>query len=214
MLPSVDYPTVAGSGVTEDQLQGLGLDMADMDAETLALIKEIQRAEHEEENMRDTQRRRQLEADEELARKEQQSERDVWQSLQDSQLANRQRAQEQIDADEQEAVSSPHPMWRYADQCSVESRPMNDAWRANVSLKKLAGHGCSTKENWSWTASGAGNLLRIEDNERSIGSLRRSRINKVLLPMAAIPQIQGRCVQCQRRTTGGHLVRLSSITRG
>jgi mitogen-activated protein kinase kinase kinase len=84
---------------------GLGLQLDDdMDPETRALIEQFQREEEEARQVVE-ERRRQEEADAEFARKEQQSERDVWQMMQQMQLEQRRREQEQIEQDERQAVS-------------------------------------------------------------------------------------------------------------
>jgi len=83
---------------------GLGLSMGqdqDMDAETRALIAQLQAQEEEE----IAARRRQLEADEDFARKEQQTERDVWRVMQELEATNSRTRREQIEQDELRAVS-------------------------------------------------------------------------------------------------------------
>lgn len=72
-----------------------------MDAATKALIESMQKEETEKEE----RRKRQLEADEELARREQQSERDVWEMMQELEAENETRRRAQIEQDEIRAVS-------------------------------------------------------------------------------------------------------------
>ncbi|ORX33974.1 hypothetical protein BD324DRAFT_637857 [Kockovaella imperatae] len=71
----------------------------DMDDETRKLIAQLQR---EEEDQTDA-RRRQLEADEELARREQRAERDVWEAMQEMELENARQRTAQIEEDERRA---------------------------------------------------------------------------------------------------------------
>jgi mitogen-activated protein kinase kinase kinase len=75
-----------------------------MDPETRALIAQMQR---EDEIARQQAQARQAQelADERFARNEQQQERDVWQAMQAMQLESRRQQQEQIELDEQRAVS-------------------------------------------------------------------------------------------------------------
>lgn len=73
-----------------------------MDPATKALIESMQKEETEKEE----RRKRQLEADEELARREQQSERDVWEMMQELEAENETRRRAQIEQDEIRAVSS------------------------------------------------------------------------------------------------------------
>lgn len=86
----------------------LGLDMGGeddgMDAATRELIAQLQR-EDEEERVREEARLNQLRADEELARKEQQSEAQEWQALQEEQEVRNRVQREQYLRDEQRAVS-------------------------------------------------------------------------------------------------------------
>lgn len=90
----------------EQGSQGLGLTLDDdIDPETRALIEQFQREEQEAQK-KEEERRRQLEADEELAKREQQSERELWEMMQQMQKEQRQREQAQIAEDEARAVSS------------------------------------------------------------------------------------------------------------
>ena len=75
-----------------------------MDPETAALIAQLQ-LEDQEERAREDERRRQLQADEELARKEQQSEAQEWQSMQHEQEQRARLQRDQIARDESRAVS-------------------------------------------------------------------------------------------------------------
>lgn len=77
----------------------------DIDPETRALIEQFQREEQEAQK-KEEERRRQLEADEELAKREQQSERELWEMMQQMQKEQRQREQAQIAEDEARAVSN------------------------------------------------------------------------------------------------------------
>lgn len=85
----------------------LGLDVQSgsdgMDQATRDLIAQLQR-EDEEEAMREEARRRQLQADEELARKEQQSEAQEWHALQEEQEIRARQQRDQIIRDEHRAV--------------------------------------------------------------------------------------------------------------
>lgn len=90
-----------------------------MDPGTRALIEQFQREEEDARREAERKRLRQLEADGELARKEQQSERDVWQYMQRMQLEERRRQQEQIVRDESRAVSS-LPCTRF---CIIQGLP-------------------------------------------------------------------------------------------
>jgi biotin operon repressor len=84
---------------------GMGMGMDDgMDDATRALIESIQK-EDEDARRQQQARRQQMEADEKLAREAQQSERDVWQAMQQLELEGNRRRQEQIERDEQRAVS-------------------------------------------------------------------------------------------------------------
>lgn len=90
-------------GAGSSRASGLGLNIVqDMDEGTRALIASIQAQEEAE----TAARRRQLAADEELARREQQSERDVWEMMQEIELRNSRTRREQIEQDERRAVSS------------------------------------------------------------------------------------------------------------
>lgn len=90
----------------EQGSQGLGLSLDDdIDPETRALIEQFQREEQEAQR-KEEERKRQLEADEELAKREQQSERELWEMMQQMQKEQRQREQAQIAEDEARAVST------------------------------------------------------------------------------------------------------------
>ncbi|WVF69666.1 hypothetical protein IAT40_004445 [Kwoniella sp. CBS 6097] len=96
-------PFMANAGPSRPTNAGLGLSLDDdMDPETRALIEQLQREEQEAE-AQEVERRRQLQLDEEFARKEQQSERDIWRMMQQMQEEQRQREQAQIAEDEARA---------------------------------------------------------------------------------------------------------------
>jgi len=96
--------TIASSSSTSSNW-GLGLETHDeMDPETAALIAQLQ-LEDQEERAREDERRRQLQADEELARKEQQSEAQEWQAMQHEQEQRARLQRDQIARDESRAVS-------------------------------------------------------------------------------------------------------------
>lgn len=104
--PTRAPPSNAVAGPSRQAQAGLGLQLDDdMDPGTRALIEQFQREEEEALKVQQ-ERQKQLAADEELARKEQQSERDVWQMMQQMQLEQRRREQEQIEQDERQAVST------------------------------------------------------------------------------------------------------------
>ena len=84
---------------------GLEFLAEDPDEETRKLIAQFQREEEEEVMRAETRRIQQLEADEVMARREQQSEREVWHMMQQMQLETRRRQQEQIEQDALRAVS-------------------------------------------------------------------------------------------------------------
>ena len=89
-------PSVAGPS------SRLGLRTDDgMDAETRALIAQLQKEEVDA----NAARMRQLEADEEYARREQQSERSIWEAMQELELEKQRRRRAQIEQDEIRAVS-------------------------------------------------------------------------------------------------------------
>ncbi|WVR04740.1 hypothetical protein IAU60_001751 [Kwoniella sp. DSM 27419] len=97
-------PFVVTAGPSRSPNAGLGLSLDDdMDPETRALIEQFQREEQEARRAQENERHRQLLLDEEMARKEQQSERDIWQMMQQMQLEQRQREQAQIAEDEARA---------------------------------------------------------------------------------------------------------------
>ncbi|WVQ75911.1 hypothetical protein IAR50_005546 [Cryptococcus sp. DSM 104548] len=80
--------------------QGLGLSLDDdMDPETRALIEQLQREELDAQREEDERKRK----DEELAIREQQSERELWEMMQQMQREKRQREQAQIADDEARA---------------------------------------------------------------------------------------------------------------
>ncbi|KAK8847534.1 hypothetical protein IAR55_005392 [Kwoniella newhampshirensis] len=97
----VSYNTSAGPS-----RQGLGLNVDnDMDPETRALIEQFQREEREAQQTEEAERRRQLEQDEELALREQQSERELWEMMQRVQSEQRQREQAQDEARAREVAA-------------------------------------------------------------------------------------------------------------
>ena len=85
--------------------RGLGLISDDgMDPDTRALIEQLTREDAETERA-EQERRRQMVEDERIAREAQQNERDEWQAMQRQELEGSRRRQEQIERDEQRAVS-------------------------------------------------------------------------------------------------------------
>ena len=101
-----EHPEYEPSGTAGPSRQpsggGLGLQMEDdMDPATKALIAKLQ----EEEAQISDARRRQLEADEELARREQRAERDVWEMMQEMEMEQARARTTQIEQDERRAVS-------------------------------------------------------------------------------------------------------------
>ncbi|WWD21625.1 hypothetical protein CI109_106111 [Kwoniella shandongensis] len=101
----VSYNALAGPSQRPTG-QGLGLSVdSDMDPETRALIEQLQRQEQEAQQAEEAERRRQLEEDEELALREQQSERELWEMIQRVQTEQRQREQLQDEARAREVAA-------------------------------------------------------------------------------------------------------------
>ena len=96
--------SIAGSSHCRGETAGLGLRIDnDMDPATMALIAQLQEEEAEEEAAQTNARRRQLMADEELARREQRAERDVWEVMQQMGLEQARARTAQIEEDERRA---------------------------------------------------------------------------------------------------------------
>jgi len=175
-MQQFQYAMAGGSGSQAGPSRGaagLGLSMGqdqDMDAETRALIAQLQAQEEEE----IAARRRQLEADEDFARKEQQTERDVWRVMQELEATNSRTRREQIEQDELRAVScftelSADPSARWMRICGGKARK-----KPHLSPRGL--RGMKSSEKWSKTGKTARAPLHSQKtgvNVLSTGRIRR-----------------------------------------
>ncbi|WVN89329.1 uncharacterized protein L203_104551 [Cryptococcus depauperatus CBS 7841] len=100
-IPQASGPSQQSNSAENLDYYGLKLTLDDdVDPETRALLKQLQKEEEEEQKKKEDDCRRQLEQDEELAKREQQNERDIWEMMQRLDMERSQREQAQIAEDE------------------------------------------------------------------------------------------------------------------